>query len=191
MKRVLLPILSLLLLISCGNNESETYTTHDVLVKGYKTLSPTSTKEGCDTKFLFFSTEGSPTFITNEQHVVSLIDFSNATDTTYFLLKDDDKITIGDGTKVSPVYTVSVSASSNSYKKVSLLEGRYFVCAVSLDFNPLARSRYFLKYCTKYIDVKNRTSELILSPVFPCDYSRCGQIPWTNWEDTLTYSWKF
>lgn len=189
MRKILLIILPLLLLVSCGGDDIETKTTHNVWVHGYKALLPTSKKEGCSTKFLFFATEGSPQFITEAKSASNVIDFSNATDATYFLLKDEDKIYLESGEAIHSVYSITVSASANSYETVSLPIGRYFVCAVSLDFNALARSRYFLKYCSQYIDIKERESELVLSPVFPCDYSRYGLIPWTNWNDNFTYDW--
>lgn len=187
--KILLASLSLLFLISCSSNNEETLTTHDIWLMGYKAFLPTSEKESCTTKFLFFSTEGSPKFITEAKRASNVIDFSNATDATYFLLKDEDKIYLENGETIHSVYSITVPASANSYKTVSLPIGRYLVCAVSLDFNALTRSRYFLKYCFQYIDVKERESELILSPVFPGDYSRYGLIPWTDWNDSFTYDW--
>ncbi len=189
MKKNLLLSIIVFFLLSCSNNDVETYTTKDIWVCGFKSFLPTSTYEKCDTKFLFFSTDNNPKFITKSLRAGNVIDFSNASDTIFQQLVNDDKITLDGGNKVRAIYSITVSASTSSYKTVSLPIGRYFVCAVCVEPNVLVRSRYYLKYCTQYIEVKERSSELMLSPVFPYDYSRYGLIPWTDWSERPSYTW--
>lgn len=178
---------SLLFLGSCSNEE-EVYQTSDVWAKGFKSLSPQANREGCSTLFVFFRTDGSPNFLVSEKRASDIKEFEEAKDEICDLLLDGS-IKLEDGSIKHADFTVWVDADSKAYKEIDIPKGRYYVCAVSKDYSYGVRSRYSLKYCAKYIDVKDRMAALQLSPTFPYDYSRYGLIPWTDWSEPFTYSW--
>lgn len=181
--KIIISLLLLVLFTSCDKG-SEVYTTHNIWAGGFKALTPSSDKKKCSVKFLFFSTEGNPKFNTPSKRANSVLEFIHSNDQTYNMLKNEDMISLENGEKVKAIKSVYVIWNYEKYETITLPIGQYFVCAVSIDDGYESQ-----KYSTKTIEVKERQSELILNPVFPCDYTRYGAIPWTQWAESFTYTW--
>lgn len=177
-------------LISCNSNEEETFTTHDVWVMGYKALSMSSDREHCSTHFFFFPSSILSKVETKSYTAKDVSEFRKAEDPIFTSLSENGILKAKDGSSISPVFDVFVSEKSKTYGIVSIPVGKYIVFAVSRDIDFPTRSEAGLKYCIKEVEIKERPSELILSPTFPTTYSMYGLIPWVEIDEKFSYNWK-
>lgn len=193
MKKSIMLMLALTAIIcSCGESDSTQNTQHDIWVMGYMAYSPTSTYDQSSTEFLFYKNTGNSKLVTSSKTLSSVLEFDNSNDDIYKSLCKDGGMQLENGQTVYPIEDALVTSSASSYKTVNIPVGSYIVVAISRDPGSLwTKSQCSEKYCIKNIDVKDRPigQEIILRPVFPCDYSRMGLIQWTDYNDRFTYTW--
>jgi len=188
-KKNYLLFLLLSILVSC-NEKEETFTTHDVWVMGFKALSMTLDREPCSTRFLFFPASVLSKIDPKSYTANDLDEFGKIKDPILINLSENGILITKDGSSINPIFDTFVPENAKSYKTVSIPLGNYVVFAVSKDVAFSARSQAGLKYCMKEIEVKERRTELILSPTFPTTYTMYGLIPWVDKAEKFSYNWK-
>lgn len=188
-KKNYLLFLLISILVSC-NSKEEVFTTHDVWVMGFKALSMDSDRDHCSTRFLFFKKSILSEIDPKSYTANDFSEFGKIKDPIFFNLADNGFLKTKDGNIIYPVFDIYVSEKSETYGTVTIPVGKYVVFAVSRDVNYPARSQAALKYCMKEIEVKERTSELILSPTFPTTYSMYGLVLWVDVSEKFSYNWK-
>lgn len=188
-KNKILLFLFISVLTSC-NNKEEVFTTHDVWAMGFKALLMEADREHCSTHFFFFKSSVLSEIELKSYKANDVSEFEKAKEPICFNLSNYGVLKAKDGSIINPVFDIYVSQHEKTYKTVTIPVGKYVVFAVSQDISFPTKSEAGLKYCIKEIEVKERTSELVLSPTFPTTYSMYGLVPWVDVSEKFSYTWK-
>ena len=190
MKRLILICCSLALFARC-TKEDDANKEQEIWVKGYTAFSPTSTYENASVEFLFFNADNGEVFnVDSKIFDGEIYEYQSVEDETFSLLKNG-KLSTTNGTVVEAYKIAIASQLSDTYTKIILPIGRYYICAIYQGRTDGYWCLYSKKYTGMYFDVTPQSNPIDISVVFPCDLHRYGYIEWCKWGESFDYDFSY